>query len=67
MAIIETPCIKVCIVDPATRLCRGCGRSIEEIGRWTSYSDAERKRIMTMLPERLVRLDRDRAARLDVG
>jgi len=51
--LIETPCEKVCIVDPASGLCRGCGRSLSEIERWTAYSDGERRRIMTELPDRL--------------
>jgi uncharacterized protein len=52
-ALIETPCEKVCVVDAASGLCRGCGRSLSEIERWTAYSDAERSRIMTELPGRL--------------
>ncbi|WP_103173389.1 DUF1289 domain-containing protein [Paracoccus sp. SY] len=28
---IESPCIKVCVIDPATRLCTGCWRSLDEI------------------------------------
>jgi uncharacterized protein len=51
--LIETPCEKICIVDPPSGLCRGCGRSLAEIGNWTAYSDAERSRIMAELPDRL--------------
>ncbi len=54
-AMIQTPCIKVCVIDPATRLCKGCGRSLDEIARWGSMSDGERARIMTALPERMER------------
>ena len=28
---VESPCIRLCVVDPASRLCLGCYRSIEEI------------------------------------
>jgi predicted Fe-S protein YdhL (DUF1289 family) len=52
---IETPCINVCILDPASRLCRGCGRTLDEIGRWTLLTDAERRRVMAELPQRLAR------------
>ncbi len=48
-----SPCIKLCAIDPDTRLCAGCGRTLTEIGRWASYSDEERRRIMHTLPERL--------------
>lgn len=50
---METPCIKVCVIDPEARLCRGCGRRLDEIARWSSFSNEERRRIMTLLPERL--------------
>jgi predicted Fe-S protein YdhL (DUF1289 family) len=49
---IETPCIKVCVVDAASGLCAGCGRTLDEIVRWGSMSDAERAAIMRILPER---------------
>jgi len=41
------------VLDPGSGLCRGCGRSLSEIERWTAYSDGERRRIMTELPDRL--------------
>jgi hypothetical protein len=50
---IETPCINVCILDPAARRCRGCGRTLDEIGRWTAMTDAERSHVMAELPQRL--------------
>jgi predicted Fe-S protein YdhL (DUF1289 family) len=53
MAAIETPCEKICILDQPSGLCRGCGRSLAEIERWTAYSKDERARIMAELPRRL--------------
>jgi uncharacterized protein len=53
MAAIETPCEQICIVDQPSGLCRGCGRSLAEIERWTAYSDGERSHIMAELPRRL--------------
>lgn len=53
MATLDTPCIKICILDPQTRLCRGCGRTIDEIASWGVLSEAERRRIMALLPARL--------------
>jgi uncharacterized protein len=49
---VSTPCTKVCTIDPRTKLCRGCGRSLSEIGGWSSFSEAERLRIMAELPTR---------------
>jgi uncharacterized protein len=49
---IKTPCVQVCFVDPRAGVCVGCFRTMEELGRWTKYSDAERETIMAALPER---------------
>ncbi len=50
---LQTPCIKVCELDPVTRLCRGCARTLIEIGGWSSFDDAARQAIMAELPARL--------------
>jgi len=60
--VIETPCEKICIVDAASGLCRGCGRSLAEIERWTRYDNHERARIMAELPDRLAAMNRPTAA-----
>lgn len=49
----STPCIKVCVIDPASKLCEGCGRTLAEIAQWGRLSEAERLKIMAELPERL--------------
>jgi predicted Fe-S protein YdhL (DUF1289 family) len=43
---ILSPCIQVCAIDPASGLCAGCGRTLDEIARWSSMSEGERARIM---------------------
>jgi predicted Fe-S protein YdhL (DUF1289 family) len=50
---IASPCTKVCTIDPPSQLCRGCGRTLDEIARWMSLGDSERARIMADLPARL--------------
>lgn len=50
---IATPCTKVCTIEPRSQLCRGCGRTLDEIARWTLLGDGERARIMAELPARL--------------
>lgn len=49
---METPCVKVCIIDPADGLCTGCRRSRHEIAHWSSYTDTERRTIMQELKTR---------------
>jgi uncharacterized protein len=50
---IETPCIQVCVVDPVSGYCIGCGRSGGEIAGWIGFTPKERSEIMSGLPERL--------------
>ena len=49
---IATPCVQVCIVDGASGLCLGCHRTLQEIGGWSRFTDAERAAIMAELPGR---------------
>lgn len=49
---IESPCVDICTIDPVTRQCVGCQRTIDEISRWASMDSAERRRIMSELPTR---------------
>lgn len=51
----SSPCTKVCVLDAATGLCEGCGRTREEIGLWSSFSEPQRLAVMATLPERLRR------------
>jgi hypothetical protein len=52
--VIESPCNRLCTLDPASGLCLGCGRSLDEIARWTQMTDAERARIVAELGRRSV-------------
>lgn len=53
MSAASTPCIKICVIDPMSKLCEGCGRTLAEIAQWGRLSEAERLAIMAVLPERL--------------
>jgi len=59
---IESPCNKICTLDARSGLCLGCGRTVDEIGRWTAMSATERARVMAELPARLAVLQTTRAA-----
>ena len=50
---MESPCIKICVIDEQSGLCTGCGRTRGEIAVWSSITSADRRRIMTDLPARL--------------
>lgn len=49
---VESPCIKICVVHPESRLCTGCWRSIDEIANWSRMSSDERAVVMTELSTR---------------
>ncbi|WP_287886111.1 MULTISPECIES: DUF1289 domain-containing protein [Paracoccus] len=48
----STPCVDICRIDPASRLCTGCLRSVDEIAGWGRMTEAERLAIMAELPAR---------------
>ena len=50
----ETPCIAVCMMDPKTNLCLGCGRTLPEIARWHRMERAERLAVMAQLSARMI-------------
>ena len=47
-----SPCVGICLVDPATGRCRGCLRTIAEIALWYQASAAEKGAILDRLAER---------------
>ena len=47
-----SPCLGICLMDPATRTCRGCLRTVEEIARWYEASAAEKHAILARLAQR---------------
>ncbi|MCG2666564.1 DUF1289 domain-containing protein [Bradyrhizobium sp. GCM10023182] len=49
----ETPCLAVCMIDPKTKLCFGCGRTLSEIARWHAMESVERLAVMALLPARM--------------
>ena len=60
---VESPCIKICVVHPESRLCTGCLRSIDEIGRWSRMTPEERRAVMAALPGRAGAHSRRRGGR----
>jgi predicted Fe-S protein YdhL (DUF1289 family) len=51
-ALPASPCISVCQLDAAGMLCVGCLRTIDEIAGWSSFTEAERRRVLSLLPTR---------------
>lgn len=51
--IIESPCVNICRIDRKSGLCEGCGRTVAEIARWGSITDADRRAVMAQLSARM--------------
>lgn len=60
---VESPCIKLCVIHPETRLCTGCYRSIDEITAWSKMSPPVRRMVMEELPSRAGLLTKRRGGR----
>ena len=63
LANVESPCVKICVIHPETRLCTGCLRSIDEIGAWSMMSQEARRLVMDALPDRANLLKKRRGGR----
>ena len=55
---VRSPCIAVCRIDPASGLCEGCARTLDEIADWGTMDDEGRLAVWARIVRR-----RDSAAR----
>lgn len=49
---VPSPCINVCRMDAASGLCEGCFRTLDEIGAWSLFDDAEKLAVWQTIAER---------------
>ena len=49
---VPSPCISVCRMDPASGLCEGCFRTLDEIAAWGLAPEEARRALWTSLAER---------------
>ncbi|MDG1431061.1 MAG: DUF1289 domain-containing protein [Paracoccaceae bacterium] len=60
---VESPCINICVVHPAARICTGCFRTIEEISDWSRMTPTQRREVISDLPNRTSQLSKRRGGR----
>lgn len=48
----NTPCRGLCSHCVGDDICRGCGRTVEEVSDWNSYTPKQRKAIAIAAKER---------------
>jgi predicted Fe-S protein YdhL (DUF1289 family) len=41
----DAPCIAVCSTTQGDAVCKGCGRSFDEVQRWTAFTPAEKRAV----------------------
>lgn len=51
-ASVPSPCIGLCILDPGTGYCKGCFRTIEEIGAWLGLDEDARRAVLVRVRDR---------------
>ena len=39
----DTPCIAICSTSQGDTVCKGCGRSFDEVQRWTEMTPVEKR------------------------
>ena len=41
----DTPCIAICSTSQGDEVCKGCGRSFDEVQHWTAMTPAEKRSV----------------------
>lgn len=57
---IQSPCVKLCVMEPDSGFCMGCGRTRDEIASWISLSPDAREKVTAQLDQRLANLTRNK-------
>jgi predicted Fe-S protein YdhL (DUF1289 family) len=47
-----SPCVGICLMDPETKTCRGCLRTIDEIAGWYEASTMQKRDILATIAAR---------------
>jgi len=63
-SLVPSPCVRNCCLDEQD-VCMGCGRSLDEIRRWSEAGDAERNRILELAAGRRAEREARRRAWLE--
>jgi len=51
---VASPCTSVCTIEPASGLCAGCLRTLDEIALWSTLSDDEKREVWQRIAARRV-------------
>lgn len=56
---VQSPCVKVCALDPGTGLCRGCYRTVDEIADWIEMTAEQQRATLNRAARRQAQLESD--------
>jgi uncharacterized protein len=54
---VPSPCLSVCRMDPASELCHGCLRTLDEIAAWGRMGAEEKREVWREIGKRLAQED----------
>jgi uncharacterized protein len=56
-AVVPSPCRNVCQMDPESGLCRGCGRTLQEIAEWLEMTPEQKLATLERVAQRALSHD----------
>lgn len=49
---VESPCVRICMIDPGHDFCVGCWRTLREISDWHRYTPIQKLDLLARLQAR---------------
>ncbi|MDC0215472.1 DUF1289 domain-containing protein [Candidatus Pelagibacter sp.] len=49
---IISPCEGICSINKKSNFCIGCGRTIEQISKWSNFNETKKKKIILQIKNR---------------
>lgn len=49
---VPSPCVSVCRMNPRSGLCEGCARTLDEIARWSTMAECDRRAVWVRIEHR---------------
>ncbi|MDP1671773.1 MAG: DUF1289 domain-containing protein [Burkholderiales bacterium] len=51
---VESPCVRICMIDPGHDFCVGCWRTLQEISDWHRYTPSQKLALLARLEDRRI-------------
>ena len=49
---VPSPCVSVCRMNARSGLCEGCARTLDEIARWSTMAEGDRRAVWARIGQR---------------